>query len=132
LRSIYRIIQDLIERYLLGGLRLNCPGVTSGVTWSFLNSTRLLNQALDRRELVGGTKMRIATGHTDGLVPHQFLHSPQVHTVHHEATRKRVPDAMPRKIGQSGVDHRTVKPAARTYQRLPVSMDKHPTRLFAS
>ena len=122
--SNYRIIQDSIDRYPLSGLRLKCHGVTSGVTWSFLCRASLLNQALDCRELVRGRKMRITTGHTDGLVSHQLLYSAQIHAVRHEATGKRVPDAVPCKIGQSGFNHRFVKPAKRTYQRLPVLMDK--------
>lgn len=71
--------------------------VSSGASWDLLLGSSI-TQPLDGLQLMQGCEVGIAQGYANRLVPHQFLHTANVHARHDEAAGKRMSEIVPAKV----------------------------------
>ncbi len=101
--------KDLLQHYDLRLWLLKDSGVGSGVGWSLCRSV----QALNGRQCVLRSEVRVPHGHASGFVAEKLLHSANIHACHHEAACERVTQTMPAEICDLGIREHGLEPAPR-------------------
>ena len=102
---------------------LDLLGASFGVSWRIRLPTHC--QLFDSSQLVSGCEMCVSHRHLVRLMTHQFGHCAKVDAGHHQATRERMPQAVPSKEGNARLANCRVKPVLVALQRLPLHINKN-------